>query len=910
MSELALQRIREAKAKHLTELDLSTCGLSQLPNELFELIWLKTLFLDGNQIRDVSPLAQLNNLSVLFLNGNNISNISSLAQLKHLDVLDLSGNEISDTSPLAQLTKLTVLSLRSNQISDISPVAQLINLTQLYLYNNQIRDITSLCELSNIKLLLLFGNKIRNIKPLIRLIEKGIPLYLELKLNSDEESHPVRNNQIVVGNNPLEDPPANIVEQGNEAVLTYFRNLEEQGEGKLNEAKLIIVGEPEAGKTSLMKKLLNPNYAIPQPEDSTLGIHVSEGWKFPRPDAIDTTFSANIWDFGGQQIQYMTHQFFLTPGAVYVLVSANDRKETIANFRYWFKIIHLLGEEKGVYSPVLVIQNDKNEQFIHQFDEIEYQRNYPELQISKRTLNLGNDVEFQALQEEIQRMLTHLPHVNDARPARWGEIRTTLRTLAKERNHINFSEYAAICNEHQVKDESSQLLLSYYLHRLGSLLHFSEDPALRDFIILNPQWAVDAVYSVLSDNSIAKADGRFTQDKLANIWQGKYDTIEQGKLLNLMKRDNFEICYELECAKHTFIAPQLLNERRPFYEWHTNDTLKFRFQYKFMPEGIVTRLIVRLNDLIAKGQGCDLVWLKGMVLERNGCRAQIQEEENRDGLKVIDIAVTGKLSERKYLLHTIRDEIENLHRKWFRNIQAEQMVPCNCEICIKSTEPSYFSFDELQQYLDENAPHIKCRNGRLKDVRVQPLLEGVFESEELKQSSHRIDLFSKEFPSQIPEIHNHIHLPSPTELVRPVQAEPQPVVPPLPTSEKWYDKHWWAVSLIPASIVMIIAGILAWLWTNDRILGASVGAVLGVIVYVLMFLNNPKRRFFRAAWFAFFGFLVSASPWITGKFGYSANTPESKTGFALEWGEPMNVVLSALLLVLAGFLFHLDSKQK
>lgn len=87
-----------------------------------------------------------------------------------------------------------------------------------------------------------------------------------------------------------------------------------------------------------------------------------------------------------------------------------------------------------------------------------------------------------------------------------------------------------------------------------------------------------------------------------------------------------------------------------------------------MPEGIITRLIVRLNDKLDKfidesGNTCDVVWRKGMVLNHDSCRAQIIEEENnRDGLKTIDIAVTGNTNKRKYLLHLIRTEVESLHK--------------------------------------------------------------------------------------------------------------------------------------------------------------------------------------------------------------------------------------------------------
>jgi internalin A len=45
MSALALQRIREAKEQRLTRLDLGNCGLTELPDELFELTWLEELIL-------------------------------------------------------------------------------------------------------------------------------------------------------------------------------------------------------------------------------------------------------------------------------------------------------------------------------------------------------------------------------------------------------------------------------------------------------------------------------------------------------------------------------------------------------------------------------------------------------------------------------------------------------------------------------------------------------------------------------------------------------------------------------------------------------------------------------------------------------------------------------------------------
>ena len=51
MSELALQLIAENKRVKATYLDLGKCGLTALPKELAELVWLETLNL-GDEWHD------------------------------------------------------------------------------------------------------------------------------------------------------------------------------------------------------------------------------------------------------------------------------------------------------------------------------------------------------------------------------------------------------------------------------------------------------------------------------------------------------------------------------------------------------------------------------------------------------------------------------------------------------------------------------------------------------------------------------------------------------------------------------------------------------------------------------------------------------------------------------------------
>jgi len=78
----------------------------------------KVLHEKGN----ISPLANLTNLTTLYLNGNGISEVEPLASLANLTVLYLNNNGISDLSYLSGLTGLARLYLYSNQISDIEPL--------------------------------------------------------------------------------------------------------------------------------------------------------------------------------------------------------------------------------------------------------------------------------------------------------------------------------------------------------------------------------------------------------------------------------------------------------------------------------------------------------------------------------------------------------------------------------------------------------------------------------------------------------------------------------------------------------------------------------------------------------------------------------------------------------------------
>ena len=145
-----------------------------------------TLFLDGNQLSDLTPLSGLTSLTFLRLSYNDISDISPISGLTNLIHLDMSRNKISDLALLSGLTNLTFLSLGGNYISDLAPLKEMTGLEILHLMENQISDVNHLSNLANLTGLFLYRNQIRDIAPL-----RDLTGYLDLYDNPITDWSPI-----------------------------------------------------------------------------------------------------------------------------------------------------------------------------------------------------------------------------------------------------------------------------------------------------------------------------------------------------------------------------------------------------------------------------------------------------------------------------------------------------------------------------------------------------------------------------------------------------------------------------------------------------------------------------------------------------------------------------------------------
>jgi internalin A len=617
--------------------------------------------------------------------------------------LDLSGQALTQLpEELEQLTQLQHLDLSYNQLTSIpETLGQLTQLQHLDLSYNQLTSIPeTLGQLTQLQHLNLSGNQLTTMPEAFRHLTSLQELYLHENIVLSLPMvvlGPTRHN-VMMGNAQPAKP--------GEILAYYFRVR--GGRRPLNEAKLIIVGRGAVGKTSIVRRLLVDSF---DPyERKTDGLQITE-WPFRLHDQEDVRL--HIWDFGGQEIMHATHQFFLTQRSLYLLVLNGREGGEDVEADYWLKLITSFGGD----SPVIVVLN-KIKEYPFDLNRRALQQKYPIIRAFIKT-DCADSTGISELRKTIERETDRLEHIADAFPASWFTIKDRLAEMP--RNYLTFDEYRAICSQYGETDPKAQEELAGYLHTLGIVLHYRDDPRLQGTYILNPYWILKSIYTILNADKLKQQQGEIHLHELTKILDAiEYPARMHQFLFDLMKK--FGICFSFPDDEAHYLFPELLGKQEPAAAtaFTPEACLHFQYHYPVLPEELLPRFIVRTHVL---SEGLPR-WRTGVILGFEGCRALVKADVQD---KRVFIAITGPAAARRRLLAIIRSDFERLHRD-IRNLQPQEMVP-------------------LPEYLDVVVPYQKLRvmedsgvqtfpevvGDRVIEVDVHALLNGV----DLEGTRHR-----------------------------------------------------------------------------------------------------------------------------------------------------------------------------
>ena len=788
------------KLSNLTQLDLSFNELKRFPEYITKLSNLTQLDLRGNELTKVpESIGKLSNLTQLDLSYNQLITVpESIENITNLTRLDLSLNQlITVPESIGNITNLIRLDVRSNQLTTVpESLTKLTNLRALILRSNQLTTVPeSLTKLTNLTQLDLSRNQLKIVPESLTKLTNLTQLDLSSnQLTTVPESLTKLTNltKLDLSGNPLKTPPIEIAENGIEAIRSYFRQLKE-GKDYIYEAKLLIIGEAGAGKTTLAKKIENPDYQLHKKEKSTEGIDIIQ-WTFPLENGRD--FRVNIWDFGGQEIYHATHQFFLTKRSLYTLVTDTRKEDT--DFHYWLNIVELLSNN----SPLLIIKNEKQDRH-REINERALRGQFTNLKETLAT-NLATNRGLDDLLTQIKFYISNLPHIKEAAlPRTWKQVREALEE--DSRNHISLEEYLRICSNNGFTLQKDKLQLSGYLHDLGVCLHFQDDPLLKKTVILKPEWGTYAVYKVLDNDDVIRNLGRFNRADLEKIWSEENYAYMQDELLQLMIK--FQLCYLIPGRKDSYIAPQLLSLNQPEYDWDESDNLILRYTYDFMPKGIITRFIVVIHKWIDQQQ---YVWRSGVILNKENTKAEVIEDYEQREIK---IRITGR--HKRDLLTTVTYELDQIHDSYNR-LRCSKLIPCNCSSCKNSQNPYFYEFDKLRERIYYGKDTIECGSPPYNTVKVSSLIDDVIGLKQFTKDE-QLHIYRQQNNVASP-IHINIEAIGSKTVYEESEINVGDESNELPTEEKWNLSNKLALMGI---IATLFVGLGAWLFgglLNDKVI--------------------------------------------------------------------------------------------
>jgi GTPase SAR1 family protein len=631
---------------------------------------LKTTLLD--------QLALFTQLEELILSHNNLTIFpEALGQFTRLQWLDLSDNKLN-TFPesLGQLTHLQRLNLSNNKLISLpKSLGRLTQLQWLNLSNNKLTALPgSLGECIQLQSLDLSNNEFTDLDPFLAQNKHLEELKLEY--------------------NPLNPELATAYKQGTDSVKAYLR-AKATAQIILNEAKLILVGEGEVGKTCLMDALLGNPW---QEHDTTHGIEIQQVKVTDLKRGKEITL--NGWDFGGQRVYRPTHQLFFSAPAVYLVVWKPREGPQQGFVKEWIQLI----KRREPSAKILVVAThggpqqrqpdiDRQElwdlfgkETVEEFFHIESNPNVK-----------GGRYGINELKAAIARVAATLPEVGRSVPKSFADVRAALGATGAP--YLPLDEVLAICRTHNMDDEIARLFITIS-HSLGHLTHYENDPALRDIVILRPDWLATAMSYVLDDEETRKAHGLVNFARLGQLWDDpkrpadtRYPDSLHRIFLRLMER--FDLSYRVaglskdENANPVSLIAQLVPDTTPkaedFNKAWTPELAPGDIQQTQIcrivdagngqsatAEGLFYQLIVRLHrySLGRVHYPESVHWQRGLVLDAdyNG-RALLRHIGN-------DVHITVRAAYPQGFLNTLTDEVKYLVESFWEGLRCDVTVPC------------------------------------------------------------------------------------------------------------------------------------------------------------------------------------------------------------------------------------------
>ena len=520
----------------------------------------------------------------------------------------------------------------NNKITHLPSSFRLLkDLRILTLSNNKITEVGDcLAPLENLLHLSLKNNKITNLK-------NKLPR-VEIELNLQENDFTI--------------PDPSFHELTPREKIEVLNNFDESKLKPLKQAKILVVGDERVGKTSLINRLLGNSHN--ENQTSTQGIDISE-LQF-------NDYTANIWDFAGQELTHQTHQFFLTERSLYIYVLDAQKEDNQARDLHWLNTIKSYSAD----SPIIVVANHSDQNLNYQFDLQRYKNEFNIIQVvstSACNLNtlpeevknkIGNSIE--RLRQEISNQLPKLNGINRQLPESWHKVKESIEFYKETENIIAKDIYDSECRKQGIDIKPLQTALLKILNSIGTVVAYPNDFRLKLTQILKPEWVTNAVYKIV--RSPSSTPGVYSEELISSILNDDYTLIQQQWLIDLLIK--FELGFRLQ-ENNNLLIPMRLPSVTPEYNRNLySKGLNIRFNYHrkgLLKSNTLPQLIVRMHNYV--DEQTSKYWRSGMFVSLEDCKGVITADEHNQS---IEVNLTTRNENARHLLQWIRSNIEAIEK--------------------------------------------------------------------------------------------------------------------------------------------------------------------------------------------------------------------------------------------------------
>ncbi|WP_051242709.1 leucine-rich repeat domain-containing protein [Stappia stellulata] len=642
----------------LQSLDCSVTKVADL-TPLTGLTALQSLACFSTKVADLTPLTGLTALQSLACFSTKVADLTPLKGLTALKSLSCSGTKVDDLTPLTGMTALQSLDCSVTKVADLTPLKGLTSLQSFEFFETPVADLAPLTGLTALQSLVCSDTKVTDLTPLSGLTALRRLVCCEAQIEVPPPHHVWMGNALEnlhLFRTSIPGIPSEVLSSsyGDNCLDSLRAHLADLGDTpvEMTDAKLMILGNGRVGKTQVLRRLRGA--AFEENADSTHGILVAD---LPVPErAAGDPARFHVWDFGGQDIYHGTHALFLRSRAVFIICWTPEMEDSATHeydglrFRnyplaYWLDHVRQFA---GVDAPVLVVQT--------QCDEIKDERGLPEAARDaleafsgfKRALHTSarEGHGFASLKEALNRAYTYFnpPLIGPGRASVKAQIEAWQAEdsgrPANKRKHqtLSYTAYRQLCERTGTVSDPAMLLK--FLHNAGTVFH--RDGILHDKIILDQQWALEAIYAVfhreLCYRALKNAGGRFNRQDLGlYLWDATYSLEEQRLFLSMMQ--SCGICFahrtahDLDPDTTEYIAPELLPAGRPghvtrLWEVESEREREIEFACDVLPETLIRGIISKIGQ--RAGIDGDY-WASGLSVFEAGSGTHILIEQMRSG---------------------------------------------------------------------------------------------------------------------------------------------------------------------------------------------------------------------------------------------------------------------------------------